>query len=301
VRGGASLPVRAAALACAWLAIAQAIASPARADVEVPPVARVADVAGVLTPDQRSSLIAKLARFETEKGSQLAVLIVPTTQPEDIAQYGIRVADAWKLGRKGVDDGLILLVARDDHRMRFEVGRGLEGPVPDALSHRIIEEVLQPAFRGGDFYGGIDRSMDRVIGLVNGEPLPPPPERRRSRSSGLGNILPIFLVIGLIGGPLLRRVFGRPVGAVATGGVAGFLTFALLHVLGFALLAGLAAFAITLLGGLGGGGWTSGRGGFGGGGFGGGGFGGGGFGGGGGGGFSGGGGGFSGGGSSGSW
>ncbi len=182
--------------------------------------------------------------------------------------------------------------------MRFEVGKGLEGPVPDLYSHRIIEEVLQPAFRSGDFYGGIDRSLDRVIGLVNGEPLPPPPARREHRSGngGLGNILPIFLVIGLIGGPMLRGLFGRPVGAVATGGIAGLLGWALAHALPFALLAGVGAFIVALLGGLGGGGWTSGRGGFGGG-FGGGGFGGGG----GGGGFSGGGGGFSGGGSSGSW
>jgi uncharacterized protein len=292
----ASLPVRAAALCCACFAIAFAIAAPARAEVEVPPVARVTDLAGVLTPDQRSSLVAKLTRFEAEKGSQLAVLTVPTTEPEDIAQYGIRVADAWKLGRKGVDDGLILIVAVNDHRMRFEVGRGLEGPIPDLLAHRIIEEVLQPAFRAGDFYGGIDRALDRAIGLVNGEPLPPPPQRHRSAGGGgLGNLLPLFLVVGLIGGPFLRQIFGRPVGAVATGGIAGFLAYTLLHVLGLALLAAIAAFILTLLGGLGGGGWTSGRGGFGGG------FGGGGFGGGGGGGFSGGGGGFSGGGSSGSW
>jgi uncharacterized protein len=262
--------------------------------VAVPPVARVTDLTGTLSPDQVSSLTAKLARFEADKGSQIAVLIVPSTQPEDIAEYGIRVADAWKLGRKGVDDGLILLVAKDDHRMRFEVGRGLEGPVPDILAHRVIDEVLQPAFRGGDFYGGIDRALDRVIGLVNGEPLPPPPARRPSgRSHGFEGIFPILLVIGLVGGPLLRQMFGRPIGSIASGGIAAALVFALMHVLGFAILAGLAAFLFTLLGGLGGGGWSSG-GGFGGGGFGGG-------GGGGGGGFSGGGGGFSGGGSSGNW
>ena len=301
MRGGKSLAAGLAMLACAWVA---AFAAPARAtvveQVAVPPPASVTDLAGVLSPQQIALLHAKLARFEAEKGSQLAVLIVPTTAPEDIAQYGIRVADAWQLGRKGVDDGLILLVAHDDRRIRFEVGKGLEGPVPDLLTHRIIEEVLQPAFRADDYYGGIDRALDRTIGLVNGEPLPPPPERRARRGlGGLGNILPIFLVIGLIGGPMLRAMFGRPFGSVATGGIAGLLAWALAHALPFALLAGVAAFVVTLLGGLGGGGIASG-GGFRGGGFGGG-FGGGGFGGGGGGGFSGGGGGFSGGGSSGSW
>ena len=275
------------------------LAAPAVEQVAVPPVARVTDLTGTLSPDQLSSLTATLARFEADKGSQIAVLIVPNTQPEDIAEYGIRVADAWKLGRKGVDDGLILLVAKDDHRMRIEVGRGLEGPVPDILAHRVIDEFLQPAFRAGDFYGGIDRALDRIIGLVNGEDLPPPPARRASaRGHGINGIFAVLLVIGLIGGPLLRQMFGRPVGAIVTGGVAAALVFVLMHALGFAILAGLAAFLFTALGGLGGGS------GFGGGGFGGGGFGGGGFGGGGGGGgggFGGGGGGFSGGGSSGNW
>jgi uncharacterized protein len=300
MRPGASLLARIAALACAWAAAASASAPPGA--VAIPPVARVTDLSAILTPDQTSSLTAKLKRFEDEKGSQLAVLLVPTTQPEDIAEYGIRVADAWKLGRPGVDDGLILLVATGDRRMRFEVGRGLEGAVPDLYTHRIIEEVLQPAFRAGNFYGGIDQALDRAIGLVNGEPLPAAPVRREHRSTGgIGNILPIFLVIGLIGGPMLRGLFGRPVGAVATGGIAGLLGWALAHAVPFALLAGVGAFIVALLGGLGGGGWSSGRGGLGGfgGGMGGGGFGGGG--GGGGGGFSGGGGGFSGGGSSGSW
>lgn len=269
----------------------------ATGQVAVPPLARVTDLTGTLSADEISSLTAKLARVETDKGSQLVVLIVPSTQPEDIAEYGIRVAGAWKLGRKGIDDGLLLLIAKNDRRVRWEVGRGLEGPVPDILTHRITEEVLQPAFRAGDFYGGIDRALDRAIGLINGEALPPPPARRASGGTqGLSGIFPILLVFGLIGGPLLRQMFGRPVGSIASGGIAAGLVFVLLHALGFAIIAGLIAFLFTLLGGLGGSGWSSGRGGFGGGGFGGG-----GFGGGGGGGFSGGGGGFSGGGSSGSW
>ncbi|HUO95285.1 MAG TPA: TPM domain-containing protein [Steroidobacteraceae bacterium] len=274
----------------------------AAAQVPVPPVGRVVDTVGLLRTEQRAALDQKLAQFEARKGSQIAVLIVATTEPEDIAQYGIRVGDAWKLGRKGVDDGLILIVARDDHRVRIEVGTGLEGAVTDLSSNRIIEEYLRPSFRAGDFYGGIDHAVDRLIGLVDGEPLPAPKRESQRPVRGLSSILPILLVLGLFGGTILRGIFGRPLGAAATGGIAGFLTFLLLGTVSFAVIVGVIAFLFTLLGGLGGGGWSTGRGGFGGfggGGFGGGGFGGGGFGGGGG--FSGGGGGFSGGGASGSW
>jgi len=303
---GQRLPLRARlAGVLAALALAAAL-GPARAEVPLPPVARVTDLTGTLTEAQRQALSAKLAAFEASKGSQIVVLLVPTTQPEDIAEFGIRVGDAWKIGRKSadgrrIDDGILLIVAKDDRRMRIEVGTGLEGAVTDLAANRIIEEVLRPSFRAGDFYGGIDRALDRLIGLVNGEPLPAPTPaggRAAHGPQGLQGLLPVLLVVALIGGPILRSLFGRPVGAAATGGVAGFLTFLLLGTLGFALAAGVIAFVIALIGGLGGAGWSTGRGGFGGG-FGGGGFGGGGFGGGGG--FSGGGGGFSGGGASGNW
>jgi uncharacterized protein len=281
---------------------------PARAEVPVPPVARVTDLTGTLTEGERAALSAKLAAFEARKGSQIVVLVVPTTEPEDIAEFGIRVADAWKIGRKSadgkrVDDGIILVVAKDDRRMRIEVGTGLEGAVTDLAANRILDEYLRPSFRAGDFYGGIDRAIDRLIGLVDGELLPAPKPAAERSARGLQGLLPILLVIALIGGPILRSLFGRPVGAAATGGVAGVLTYLLLGAVGFATAAGAIAFIVALIGGLGGAGWSTRRGGFGGGGFGGG-FGGGGFGGGGfggGGGFSGGGGGFSGGGSSGSW
>ncbi len=276
------------------------------ADVAVPPVARVTDLTGTLSAAQQAALDKRLADFEARKGSQIAVLILPTTAPEDIAAFGIRVADAWKLGRTGVDDGAILIVAVGDRRMRIEVGRGLEGAVTDLAANRILEEYLRPHLRAGDFYGGVSAAVDRLIGLVDGEPLPAPKAREWQRSpGGIEHLVPILLVLGLIAGPILRRVLGRPLGAAATGGVAGLLAFLLIGVMGIAVLAGIAAAVFTLLGGLGGGRWgTPGRGGFGGGlgGFGGGGFGGGGFGGGGfGGGFSGGGGGFSGGGASGGW
>jgi uncharacterized protein len=288
------------------LALAAAPA-PAGADVAVPPVARVTDLTGTLTATQRAALNDKLAAFEARKGSQIVVLVVPTTEPEDIAQFGIRVGDAWKIGRKSaddksIDDGLILIVAKDDHRMRIEVGTGLEGAVTDLAANRILDEYLRPSFRAGDFYGGIDHAVDRLIGLVDGEPLPPPrpvPQRSARGMQGFQGFFVILLAIAFVGGPILRSLFGRPVGAAATGGVAGFLAFLVLGTVGLAAAAGVIAFIVALIGGLGGGGWTAGRGGFGGG-FGGGGFGGGSFGGGGGG-FSGGGGGFSGGGASGSW
>ena len=287
-------------LAVVLLAGALAL-SVARAEVAVPPVARVTDLTGTLSAAQQAALSEKLAAFEARKGSQIAVLLVPTTAPEDIAGFSIRVVDQWKLGRKGIDDGLIVIIAKDDRRMRIEVGRGLEGVVTDLTTSRVREEYLQPGFRAGDFYGGIDRAVDRLIGLIDGEPLPPPLVRATPRRAGsFQGIVPVLLLVGLIAGPLLRRLLGRPVGAIATGGIAGFLTFLLLGLASFAALAAVIGFFLTLLGGLGGAGWAAGRGGgLGGGGFGGGGFGGGGFGGGGG--FSGGGGGFSGGGSSGSW
>lgn len=288
------------------LALVAALA-PARADVAVPPVARVTDLTGTLTATQRAALSDKLAAFEARKGSQIVVLMVPTTEPEDIAQFGIRVGDTWKIGRKSVDgksvdDGLILIVAKDDHRMRIEVGTGLEGAVTDLAANRVLDEYLRPSFRAGDFYGGIDHAVDRLIGLVDGEPLPPPrqaPQRSGRGTPGFQGVLMMLFAIAFVGGPILRSLFGRPVGAAATGGVAGFLAFLLLGTVGLAAAAGVLAFIIALIGGLGGGGWTTGRGGFGGGLGGGGGFGGGSFGGGGG--FSGGGGGFSGGGASGSW
>ena len=288
-----SLSAVAAGLVLALLAPLSA----ALAQIALPPVARVTDLTGTLTVQQQGAISQTLAAFETRKGSQIAVVIVPTTEPEDIDAFGIRLADAWKLGRKGIDDGAILIVALNDHRMRFEIGQGLEGAVPDLAASRIIDEYLRPQFRAGDFYGGINAAVDRLIRLVDGEPLPAPQARQWQRSAGgLQHILPVLLILGLVGGPILRQLFGRPIGAIATGGIAGFIAWLLVGVVGIAALAGVAGFVLTLIGGLGGGRFIggSGMGGFGGGGFGGGGFGGGG-------GFSGGGGGFSGGGASGSW
>jgi uncharacterized protein len=276
----------------------------ARADVAVPPLtARVTDLTGTLSGGAVARIEAKLADLEAKKGSQLAVLIVPTTQPEEIEQFGIRVAEAWKLGRKGVDDGAILLVAKDDRRVRIEVGQGLEGALPDAIANRIITETITPHFKQGDYDGGVEAGIDQMISVVNGEPLPQP-DRKWERHGGLGNMLPLLLVVVFVVSGVLRAIFGRLFGSVATGGLTAGIVWILSHVIPIGIGAGVLAFLFALLTGGSRSGWSTGRGwgggmgGFGGG-LGGGGFGGGGFGGGGG--FSGGGGGFSGGGASGSW
>ena len=156
----------------AWLCIATLVAL---AEVAVPTLtSRVIDLTGTLTGGAVNHLETELADLEARKGSQIAVLIVPTTQPEDIEQFGIRVADQWKLGRKGVDDGAILIVAKDDRRVRIEVGYGLEGALPDATANRILDETIKPHFKVGDYDGGVEAGIAQMIAVVNGEPLPEP-------------------------------------------------------------------------------------------------------------------------------
>jgi uncharacterized protein len=267
----------------------------ARAQVAVPQLAaRVTDLTGTLSGEAVTRIEAKLAAFEDKKGSQIAVLIVPTTQPEEIEQYSIRVFDQWKLGRKGVDDGALLLVAKNDRRVRIE-------PLPDAIANRIITETIAPHFKLGDFDGGVEAGVDRIVAVAEGEPLPEPDKKWEGHGSGLGNALPLLFVVVFVAAGVLRSLFGRLFGSLATGGLAGVIAWALSHVLPLGVGAGVLGFLFAML--LGSSrGWTAGGGGWGGfgGGFGGGlGGRGGGFGGGGG--FSGGGGTSSGGGASGSW
>jgi len=275
----------------------------AQTPVPAPPRdAPVLDLTGTLRPEEAAALKSRLLEFEKQKGSQIAVLIVPTTQPESIEQYSIRVADAWKVGRAEPDDGVILLVAKDDRAVRIEVGTGLEGALPDVIASRIISQVIVPHFREGDFSGGINAAITRIIAVIEGEPLPEP-ERRSDRreAQGIGNALPILLMFVFVGSGILRAMLGRVGGAGATAGLAGLLMWALTSVMAISAVAAVLAFLFALFTGGGGGGrgWSNHRrGGWGGGGWGGG-FGGGGFGGGGG--WSGGGGGFSGGGASGRW
>jgi uncharacterized protein len=290
--------LRTLAAILAGVVLTLAVAAAADNLQPVPPLtARVTDTTGTLNAQQKQTLESELAALEQRKGAQLAVLVVATTQPEEIEQYSIRVVDAWKLGRKSVDDGVMLLIAKNDHHVRIEVGRGLEGAIPDAAGARIIREYITPKFRAGDFYGGIHDAIDALTKLIDGEPLPPPltNDKKTHRSDGF-NTLVTALFVGFWARAFFGGVPAAPraglVGAV-TGGLAWFLSGLLPLTLG----AGVFGLILGLLGG-GGGGFAS-RGGFGG--WGSGGFGGGGFGGGGGGGFSGGGGGFAGGGASGSW
>ncbi|MBW7903325.1 MAG: YgcG family protein [Rhodocyclaceae bacterium] len=274
-----------ALLFAGWLAAAGA------QDLQPVPAlsARVTDLTATLSADERERLEARLAAFEQEKGAQLAVLLVPTTQPESIEQYAIRVAEAWKLGRQGVDDGVLLLVAKDDRKLRIEVGYGLEGALNDATAKRIVAETITPHFRDGRFYAGIDAGVGQILAVVDGEPLPPPAAHGGSDDLDVEDVLVLGLLLVTVVAGLLRAILGRFLGAVAVGGIAGLIVMVVVSSFALAALAGVVAFVLALV--------TGGRGGWGGGASGGS-WGGGGFGGGG---FSGGGGGFGGGGASGSW
>ncbi|MBX9712084.1 MAG: YgcG family protein [Xanthobacteraceae bacterium] len=290
-------------LCWAWLCLAAigmaGVTGSARADVAVPPLTgRVVDLTSTLSADEAASLEQKLKEFEDRKGSQIEVLIVPTTQPEAIEQYSLRVVEQWKLGRKKVDDGALLLVAKDDRKLRIEVGYGLEGALNDATSKRIIDEIITPRFRTGDFAGGINAGVGRMISVVDGEPLPAPkPIQRMSPGAldALGQFFPVLFIGTLVVGSILRSALGRLFGSLVTGGGVAFVAWMFVGVWGVAAIVGLIGFFFTLVGdflmssgGGRGGGFSSGGSSWGGGG-------------GGGGGFSGGGGSFGGGGASGSW
>ncbi|MCX7591441.1 MAG: TPM domain-containing protein [Kiritimatiellae bacterium] len=169
---------------------------------------RINDLANLLTLDQRRRLEEKLLRFEERKGAQIAVLTVPTTKPETIEQYGVKVAESWKLGRKGVDDGALLLVASEDRAVRIEVGYGLEGILPDATAKRIIDESIIPCFRRGDFYGGIEAGIQRMIAVIEGESLPPPSLRVGQSPRVLDGVVPLVFFVVLLGS-FLRVIIGR--------------------------------------------------------------------------------------------
>ena len=246
------------------------------ADVAVPPLTgRVVDQTGTLSSSDIDSLTQTLRALELRKGSQVAVLIVPTTEPETIEQYSIRVAEAWKIGRKKIDDGALLVVAKKDHKLRIEVGYGLEGALNDATTKRIIDEIITPKFRSGDFAGGISAGVDRIIGVIDGEPLPAPaptaPKHVDSDSAlyqFLNPLNPFTIIFILLLGGAFRHLFGRLFGSVATGGLIGLLVW---FIFGSWILSGLAGivasvfamFSDTLTaptpGGRGrGGGWTGG-------------------------------------------
>lgn len=278
------------ALAGLWLcAIMLLTPGLLKAEVPVPALtAQVVDSTGTLSNEQQAALIQKLQAFEAAKGSQIAVLLVQTTQAEPIEQYALRVAESWKIGRKGVDDGAILVVALQDRALRIEVGYGLEGALTDITSKRIIEEVIIPQFRQGDVAGGVAAGVDQMIRVIEGEPLPEPsPANTSNGSNTIEDIAPVVFMLALFLGGFLRKAIGKLPAALATGGVVFVVAWLFAGTIIIAILAALAAAVLTLfgnsMGGIGGGrgGFGSGRGG--------------------GGGFSGGGGGFGGGGASGRW
>lgn len=265
-------------LLCAFLMIGTFLACPLHAEVAIPPLkARVTDLTATLDARQREALEQKLAGFEAKKGSQIAVLIVPTTQPEAVEQYAVRVQEAWKLGRKGVDDGVLMVVAKNERKLWIEVGYGLEGVLPDATAKRIIEEEIVPRFTQGDFSGGVAAGAERIMRVIDGEPLPPPPKSRQRAGfnfAGLENLLIIGFILVFAVGSVLRAVFGRFLGAGIIGVVIGVIAWTMIGAFAIAIIVAIIAFILSLFGGThvggggyygggsSGGGWSSGGGGY---------------------------------------
>ena len=235
-------------------------AAAAAAQQPVPPLTgHVVDSTATLSAEAIEALEQKLTAFEERKGSQIAVLLVRTTAPEAIEPYALRVAEQWGIGRSGVDDGVVLVIALEDRRMRFEIGYGLEGPVPDALARRIIAETIAPRFYEEDYAGGLNAGLDALIGLIDGEPLPVPVAREPNAEPFTA--LPIVLILAVFVAPLFRRLLGSLLGSAAVGAGAGFIVWLVSSVLLASLLAGAMVFVLALTGiGGGRGRWASGRG-----------------------------------------
>ena len=233
--------------------------------------ARVIDQTGTLDASSRSAIESKLEAFEKARGSQLVVVMVPTTAPEDIADYTQRLGDAWKIGRKEIGDGVLFVIAKDDRRLRIAPAKTFEGALPDLMAKRIIDQAVTPAFRRGDFAGGIEAGVDQIIAAVSGESLPLPSDASDNGSGGadLGNYLILWLVLFPAVSWMLRRRFGVALGSVFSGVGAGGVVWFLKSVLDFAIFSGIAGMVVSLMlalmgagGGRGGssGGWHTGRG-----------------------------------------
>ncbi len=212
--------------------------------------ARVVDVAKLLSEPERATLEQKLADFEAQAGPQIVVLLVASTLPEDIARYAQRVADSWKIGRRNVGDGILLVVARDDRKVRIEVAKALEGAVPDLAARQIIDRAITPAFKRGDYAAGLNAGVDGLIARIRGEHLPAP-ERQSGSGKGRGSFdwetLAIFFFVGVpVVGGVLTAIFGRKLGALVTAGGTGALAWLLSTSLVMAALAG--AVALVLVG-----------------------------------------------------
>lgn len=229
---------------------------PASADVAVPALTgRVVDLTHTLTAGEQDAIVTQLKDLETRKGSQVAVLMLPTIKPETIEQFSIRVAEAWKIGRKKVDDGLLLVIAKDDHKVRIEVGYGLEGVIPDAVAKRVIDEMITPRFKEGKFGQGISDGIDQLIKLIDGEPLPPAKSYGATggAASDQGSAILVGLVIvgiaSLVLGLILNEVVGHLLGSVSTGAVVGLVAGMLVDPV-IAIGAASFAFVIALFSGV---------------------------------------------------
>ncbi|WP_298254429.1 YgcG family protein [Bradyrhizobium sp.] len=225
----------------------------ATADVAVPALSgRVVDQTGTLSSGDIDTLTQKLKDLEKRKGSQVAVLIVPTTQPETIEQFSVRVAEAWKIGRRKIDDGALLVVAKNDHKLRIEVGYGLEGALTDITARRVIDEIIVPRFRTGDFSGGISAGVDRIIRVIDGEPLPKPqPEVSHNNAPDfLFNV--IFSPFGFLGyvavAAIMRGLLGRLLGSGVTAGLVGAVVWFILGSIALSAILGVIAFFLTMFG-----------------------------------------------------
>ncbi len=265
--------------ACLLLIVAGMVGSAVAAEGDLQPVPklakRVTDTTASLSAADEARIEGRIKAFEAAKGAQIAVLIVATTQPEPVFDYATRVFEDWKLGRKGVDDGVLLVVAKSDRKLQILTGPGISGSLTDAMSKRIISEVIAPRFRAGDYADGIDAGVAKMIAVIDGEALPPPPKKRvASQGGGYENFIMLGIFAALIIGPLLRSLLGRFLGASATGGVVAAAAWFIAGGLLFPIFAGILVFVVVLLmgamnfasgrggwgGGLGGGGWSGGSG-----------------------------------------
>ena len=232
------------ALLLCWAASALAL-------VAVPPLSgRVVDQTGTLTAGDVASLTQMLRDLETRKGSQVAVLIVPTIDGEAIEQYSLRVAEAWKIGRKKIDDGALLVIAKNDRRLRIEVGYGLEGALTDATTKRIIDEDITPRFKAGDFGGGVAAGIDKIVRIVNGEklPEPEPPHWQDSQSFDPSDLFNPFLIIpAVLFGGLLRGLMGRLLGSVAAGALTAMIAWFMVGSVLAAVIVGVVASLFVLI------------------------------------------------------
>jgi uncharacterized protein len=221
----------------------------AQAEVAVPTLThRVTDLTSTLDVAQTQALEAKLAAFEASKGAQIALLVLSTTQPEAIEQFSLRVVEAWKIGRKGVDDGVLLIIAKDDRKLRIEVGYGLEGALNDATTKRIVAEVISPEFKQGNFYAGMDAGINSLIKVIEGEalPLPAPSATPSNAQDDFSNVIGIGFLIFIFGNAIIRPLLGRLPSGLVVGGLVGGVAWLTLLSLGAALIMGAIAFIFSL-------------------------------------------------------